>query len=320
VGVDGFRVDGARHLIEDGKNQTNTKETHAWFKQFFAFYKGLRPDAMTIGEVADSIFAESSYVQNGELDLTFDFELAGATVSAVSRGDAQKVRDTLNFNLGKWPRNQFGSFLTNHDQNRVMTELGGNVEKAKTAALIYLTGPGVPFIYYGEEIGMTGGKPDEKIRTPMQWSAAANAGFSSGTPWEAVNDDYAQKNVEAQRADPNALLAFYRRVVGLRNQHAALRNGDFAMPDPGNGKVFAALRTSANEAILVLANLGDAALKDYRLNLGQSTLRGKYTVEGLLGDGTFAPLTVSEQGGMKDYQPLPELPPGARLVLWLKPG
>ncbi len=76
VGVDGFRLDGARHLIEDGAKQVNTPDTHAWFKQFHDFYKSVNPDAMTVGEVWDSVVAAAPYVRDGEMDLVFNFELA----------------------------------------------------------------------------------------------------------------------------------------------------------------------------------------------------------------------------------------------------
>ena len=85
------------------------------------------------------------------------------------------------------------TFLTNHDMNRVMSQLSVDTNKAKLAASVLLTVPGVPFVYYGEEIGMTGVKPDEFNRTPMQWSAQENAGFTAGVPWEAVNVDYEGK-------------------------------------------------------------------------------------------------------------------------------
>ena len=77
---------------------------------------------------------------------------------------------------------QFATFLSNHDQNRVMSQLAGKVEKARVAAAMLLTAPGVPFIYYGEEIGMVGLEADEEQRTPMQWSGGANAGFTTGRP------------------------------------------------------------------------------------------------------------------------------------------
>src|SRR4029453_17385752 len=209
VGVDGFRLDAVRSLIESGKQTVNTKETHARYKQFYTFYKGIKPEAMTIGEVWDTVFAAAPYVQNAEMDLVFNFDLAGATMSGVSGRSGKKISDAMRFNLGRFPPNQFGSFLTNHDMNRAMSQFGGDRSKMKSAAVIYLTGPGVPFIYYGEEIGMTGRKPDEYIRTPMQWSGEANAGFTTGTPWITTTVD-SQVNVAAEEKDPNSLLSLYR--------------------------------------------------------------------------------------------------------------
>ena len=82
--------------------------------------------------------------------------------------------------------------------------------RARLAASLLLTLPGLPFIYYGEEIGMTGDKPDERLRTPMQWSRAPSAGFTRGTPWEPLQPDLLTANVEAQDADPASLLNLYR--------------------------------------------------------------------------------------------------------------
>ncbi len=82
----------------------------------------------------------------------------------------------------------------------------GKLDRQKLAAFVYLTGPGTPFIYYGEEIGMTGNKPDEWLRTPMQWSAEAHAGFSSAAPWEPLNDGWEEHNVAVQDSDPESLL------------------------------------------------------------------------------------------------------------------
>jgi glycosidase len=98
-----------------------------------------------------------------------------------------------------------------------MSQLGGSLERAKQAATVLLTSPGVPFIYYGEEIGMNGKKPDERIRTPMQWSAEANAGFSTSPPWESLQSDYTQINVSAESVDPASLWSHDRSLVQLRN-------------------------------------------------------------------------------------------------------
>jgi glycosidase len=318
VGVDGLRLDGARHLIEQGRIQANTQATHDWYKQFYTFYKGVAPNAMVIGEVWDTAFATVPYVQNKEMDLVFNFDLAASYMAGVSSADATKLNDGMKFAITYFPPGQYGSFLTNHDMDRVMSQLGGDEERAKTAAVLYLTMPGVPFIYYGEEIGMLGAKPDEMIRTPMEWSAGPNAGFSSGTPWEPPNADYQSRNVAAQEGDPNSLLTLYRALVSLRNAHPALREGQWYPADSGNGAVFAALRATDGEAILVLLNLSDAPVQDYRLNLSNGPLQGQRSLQALLGEGTFNPLTANAGGGFTDFVPLATLPAHARLVVALK--
>lgn len=86
------------------------------------------------------------------------------------------------------PRQRWASFLRNHDQTRTLTELGGEVGRARLAASLLLTLPGIPFVHYGEEIGMTGSKSDgdPRLRTPMQWARRAGAGFTSGTAWQPL--------------------------------------------------------------------------------------------------------------------------------------
>src|SRR6185503_15228405 len=103
------------------------------------------------------------------------------------------------------PDARYSTFLRNHDQTRTLTALGGDVARAKMAVTLLLTLPGLPFVYYGEEIGMTGDKPDERLRTPMQWSGDAGAGFTRGTPWESLQPDWATTNVAAQEGDASSL-------------------------------------------------------------------------------------------------------------------
>ena len=225
VGVDGFRIDAAKHLFEvDGKVE-NVPATHEWFAKFYRDYKVINPQVYTVGEVYGAgAFLANTY-QN-QMDQIFNFELASGLVNSANAGVTSAVESAYKFSLSDMPNGDYATFLTNHDQNRVMTALNGNVDKAKVAAALLLTAPGTPFIYYGEEIGMTGAKPDEMIRTPMQWSAAANAGFTTGTPWELLNPDYARGvNVAAQIEDPISLLSYYRTLIQLRNSHPALQTG-----------------------------------------------------------------------------------------------
>ena len=123
-------------------------------------------------------------------------------VNGVNGGSSSGINSAIQFALADMPDFNFATFLSNHDQNRVMSVFSGNVDKAKVAASLLLTSPGTPFLYYGEEIGMQGRKPDEDIRLPMQWSGEENAGFSAGKPWRNPGADSPQVNVEAQLNDP----------------------------------------------------------------------------------------------------------------------
>lgn len=319
IGVDGFRLDAAKHLIEDGQAQQNTEATHDWYKQFRTFYKKINPNAFTIGEVADTNENAAPYISGkDQLDMVFNFDLAEAIISNVFSLSGRRMGEQLSASVSLYPAGQFGSFLTNHDQNRAMSRLG-SLDRARQAALIYLTGPGVPFIYYGEEIGMTGQKPDERLRSPMQWSSDANAGFTSGRSWEVINSDYDRVNVGAENQDPASLLTWYRDLVQLRDRHPALRVGDTFKVVPDKQAIYTTLRVSKTEAILVVANLGSTPLSDYKLDLDASSLKGKYQGKLLAGQGTIADLTVDDNGGYKAYKPLAELPAKGSFIILLQP-
>lgn len=213
------------------------------------------------------------------------------------------------------------SFLTNHDQNRVISQVGGKLERARSAAALLLTSPGVPFIYYGEEIGMSGIKQagDKEIRTPMQWSTAANAGFTTGTPWQAVNADASRKiDVADQASDPNSLLSTYRVLIAARSLHAALRSEELVFVDTGNPAIYASLRSSKEENILVLINLSGSPVSDVHLTLAKGPLSGSYQLASILGTGPFESLQANPQGGFDSYQPVKTLPAYSALILQLQ--
>jgi glycosidase len=274
VGVDGFRLDAAKHLIENGSTQQNTSATHDWYVGFRKVYKAIDPSAMTVGEISgDPASVLAKYTGGDQLDLAFDFPLANAYVRSANSGVASYAVNALKTDMDLMPDGAYSPFLTNHDQDRLMSQLDGNIGKAKVAAALLLTSPGVPFIYYGEEIGMTGKKPDENIRRPMQWSNSANAGFTTGTPWRAPDGNFSVVNVAAQTSDAASLLAVYRALIQTRNAHPSLRTGDIFFPSTGNSAVFASLRTSGSETMLVLINLSENPVSDYKLELGD--LSGK---------------------------------------------
>ena len=180
-----------------------------------------------------------------------------------------------------------------------------------------LTLRGTPFIYYGEEIGMSGAKPDEQIRTPMQWSDDEGAGFTSGVPWEAINADYQDVNVEIQTGDNASLLEHYRKLIQLRNEHSALQTGDTDVAESESSKLLSYLRADDEEAILVLINMDDQPVTNYDINLETGPLSGNYTVTSLMDDSAYSPLQANARGGFDRYIPLEEVPPYSVILLIL---
>jgi glycosidase/outer membrane protein assembly factor BamB len=317
MGADGFRLDAVRHLIEDGEVQANTPATHTWLEDFHRYVRSVAPQAFTVGEAWDKTPEMVKYVGD-EVDIVFEFDLAQAILDAVWRGDNGGLVQAQKLVLDSYPKGQYGIFLTNHDQNRVMNQLRNNVPSAHVAATLLLTNPGVPFIYYGEEIGMRGAKPDERIRTPMQWDETATAGFTTGTPWETLNGDSPEVNVAAQAADSGSLLNHYRALVALREAHPALRGGDMVPVESSSRQVYSYLRQDSAETLLVVVNLSGRPVSDYRLSLAEGPLTGSPRATPLLGEGQPAAPAVNPAGGFDAYQPLPTLPPYGSLVIELK--
>jgi glycosidase len=191
-----------------------------------------------------------------------------------------------------------------------------------------MTVPGVPYMYYGEEIGMVGVKPDEKIRTPMQWSGGRSAGFTTGSPWQPINRDYEEVNVADQVVNPDSLLSHYRNLIQLRNAHAALRVGRYLPLEVDESSIVAFIRASEKEVVIVIVNLDDEAATELNPSLEEGPLMGEYNAVVLIGDGdvlngaVLPPLVSNDAGGFDAYQPLPEgitVSPNGTLILQLQP-
>jgi alpha-amylase len=323
--VDGFRIDAIQHLIEDGRQQAGTPQTHAWLADFDRFTDEISPEVLTVGEVWADTSEVVPYVVNDEMDLAFEFSLAEAIIESVTAGNSSAFQRRLGTVLGAYPSSQYAIFLTNHDQNRVMTQVGRNPDEARLAGTALLTLPGVPFIYYGEEIGMTGQKPDELIRTPIQWTADEDAGFTTGRPWEPVNDGYETVNVATESAEPDSLLSCYRRLIHLRNGHVALRLGGLVPLESTCRPVYGYLRSyssqDAEESILVILNFAAQEQSGCAFSLPKSGLApGDYTVQELLSGLEAVELTLDESGGFSSYVPLETLEPQEGYILRLETG
>jgi alpha-amylase len=265
--VDGFRLDAVKFLHENGTMTQNTPETIAYWQEFRAYYKSVKPDAFAVGEAWDLTSIAAQYVNNNGLDYCFEFELADAIVNGMNSGSATDLTSQMEEVMKAYPFLQFGTILGNHDTNRVMSTLSSDMPKMKAASALLLTLPGIPYIYYGEEIGMTGIKPDELIRKPMQWTGTAGAGFTTGTPWQSINADYTTKNVAAQQANATSLWNHYRSLIALRQSENTLTKGNFKAVTPSSTSVFAFLRQYQGENILVVANMGNTALSNVTLSI-----------------------------------------------------
>jgi glycosidase len=183
--------------------------------------------------------------------------------------------------------------FSNHDRRRSITPLGNDVRKAKLLAFFQFTVRGIPFTYYGEELGIekptlplkTGLDPlaqryksipqfmvnwtgqslnRDECRTPMLWDTTQNAGFTSGEPWLPVAENFKEKNVQTQDRDSTSLLNFYKRIIEFRNENLVLQEGTLTIDEEiSNGKVFAFYRELNGGKFLVLMNFSS---KTVRLN------------------------------------------------------
>lgn len=239
-GVDGFRLDAAKHVYEDlqgdNKKPEVAEKNAAWWREFRAGIEAVKPDVYLVGEVWDAPSVVGPYL-NGAFDSGFNFDLAGRLINLAKSEKATDIAASVRrvhdyFAEVSGGRFIDATFLSNHDQNRVMSQLQGNVDHAKTAAALLLTLPGRAFVYYGEEIGMQGVKPDENLRRPMDWD-----------------------EVERQHDDPDSLLNHYRRLVAWRKLEPALAFGSLESYATGNRSVVSFIREREGERLLVLHNL-----------------------------------------------------------------
>ncbi len=283
--ADGFRLDAIKFMVEnfpDGLD--STPETLKWLSNFRDHAHAANPDAFIIGEVWDNAEVVQSYIKAGAVDSAFEFDLSFKLIDALNSGDATelaahiaKLAETYDA-AGPMGGHIYSTFLSNHDQARVLTRLGGDVRKARLAAAIQMTLPGTPFIYYGEELGMTGDKPDPDIRTPMPWSdTEPNAGFTTGEPWRALNDDPAAVSVPVAHAE-GGLGAHYRELIRTRHRFAAVRSDAIGVSASDHPAILSYWRDDQqNEAVSFTANLSDQ-----RIQYGGQTLEPYEFVEEIL--------------------------------------
>jgi len=313
-GVDGFRLDVATGYFKDAELRSNPFspkaipdffQKHVYDRnrpEFHEAFKEMRKVAdeagerVLIGETHGSdpeIAASSHGKANDELHMAFNFDFLHRPWSARAFRESAEVWYSL-LPEGAWPN----FTLSNHDQPRHYWRYraGDRTEaRARVAAAMLLTIRGTPFIYYGEEIGMTcrriprhalrdplgistwpfGFLGRDPERTPMQWDGSEGAGFTRGRPWLPVNPDYASRNVAAQQEDPASLLSWYKALIALRRARKSLTSGGIRFLDGVGEDVLAYERAAGDERIIVLLNFASRARRvdledEYRVLLGSA--------------------------------------------------
>lgn len=265
IKVDGFRMDAARHIFPDERAEDN-HQFWVWFKEEM---EKIRPDVYLVGEVWSDAKTVAPYLKG--LPSLFNFDL-GYAITHV----AQAGRDTINLvQQYKNIRDYYKSittdyldatFVKNHDQTRLLTELKGDVDKAKMAAALLLTMPGTPYLYYGEEIGMVGDKlktfedrfgPDAYVREPFIWDSGTNEKLQ--TSWEVpqYSTDKTVVPFSRQKDDPKSLFNFYKKLIQYRNSSAALTYGGIEDAGIKINEVVGFTRVHNEESALVLHNVSD---------------------------------------------------------------
>ncbi|HZG56331.1 alpha-amylase family glycosyl hydrolase [Paenibacillus sp.] len=262
LGVDGFRLDAAKHVYEDfegdGKDPETSKKNVAWWQSFRAAMEEANPNVLLIGEVWDGPAVVAPYF-DGAMSSVFNFELAQTVLDMANAGKAYDIAPRLEKIHALYADASGGAFvdsvfLANHDQNRVMSVLGGDENKARVAASLLLTLPGHPFLYYGEEIGMQGMKPDEYIREPMPWTNDRSA--PGNTSWlRPKHNADGSPTVEAALADKDSLYHHYRRLIEYRKKDPALRGGALQPLKVGGGLESFLRVPEDGEASLVIHNV-----------------------------------------------------------------
>ncbi|MDQ0199243.1 alpha-glucosidase [Neobacillus ginsengisoli] len=303
-GVDGFRLDVINFLKVNDVFQNNPydvdkkEQNHLYDKdqegiltiiEEIAAFVHQYPDKFLVGEVgSEELEILKRYSGPGLLDIVFNFN-----IGSIGEFDIDRLFRGLVETEQAYSRDQIPTlFFSSHDMSRFISRFGDDEERAKLVAAFMLTAKGVPFIYYGDEIGMrdwvtdkiekmkdvqglmgyklalhsgqsheqalaaANEKSRDKSRTPMQWNSDMNVGFSEGNPWITIPEGAYDVNVADQQSDPDSMLSFYKSLLKLRKEHSALRLGEYQILGNEAGLVYF-VRTDDSGKIRIVLNFTD---------------------------------------------------------------
>ncbi len=269
LGVDGFRLDAIKYIYPDSLVGKNVE----WWQEYRSSLESTGKDFFLVAEIWDQSNYIGSFLNQG-VHAAFNFDLSFAIeemlASKKDPGIARILEEIHQVYSDVSDAYNDAIFLKNHDQDRIMSLLD-DPRQAKLAASILLTLPGIPFIYYGEEIAMLGKKPDEYIREPMVWDLpGADPGQTSwieprySTPGKITT-------VKQQLENPGSLLLHYKKLITLRKEHNILSSGTISRLDYIPEHLCAYALRDADSEIVVIHNLTN---KRTRLDAGLIHVEG----------------------------------------------
>ncbi len=260
AGIDGFRLDAAKYIFPESRME----ETHRWWQSFRREMESIKPDVYLVGEVWDNAETVAPFFKGFHSAFNFDLSFALLDALKMHRPEnlAEKLQSIRMLYQSHNPAYQDAIFITNHDQNRIMTELGGHNAKMKLAASVLLTLPGIPFIYYGEEIGMRGQKPDKYIREPFIWDLPSNQ--LGTTTWLKSRHNVNYRLIvpaHLQMRDSNSLYRHYQKCIALRKRTVALNSGEIDTTSIQVEGLINFVRTCQKQQVWVLHNFAPKTLR-----------------------------------------------------------
>jgi alpha-amylase len=312
-GVDGFRFDAVGVLIENRAIAwENQPENHVLMKKVQDLVASYGNTTMVCEAPSDP----GAFAAADSCGKAFAFGLQKHIVGNVKIG---RVRDDMLSFLRKQPVGRMATLLSNHDHfagARLAKQFAGDEKSYRVAAAALLTLPGVPYLYYGEEIGLSHSEPvaytDQSLRGPMSWSGQRNAGFTTADkPFRPLVENWKTHNAEAQKADANSLYHWYRQLIALRRAEPALAAGDLTLLSERDVPVLAFTREHEGSRVLVLINL---AYREVTYTLPAQFQGAPW--KPIFPAGASAAWTTDPKS--KDKGPTIRMP--AQQVLLLKPG
>ena len=258
IGVDGFRLDAAKHIYPDDQ----AEDSHEWWIEFGNAMRAVNPEVYMVGEVWGNSELVGPYLQGLPSMFNFDFyhQLNQLIATEQDNNLIENLTATREIYEQINPNYLDAIFLNNHDQNRLLSDVGGDKRKAKLAAAILLTLPGMPYLYYGDEIGMLGQKPDEEIREPFLWDYSGLAPEQASWISGKNSNDSTVVPLAVQMKDDESIYSWYKKLIHLRNKMSALRQGDLGSLAVGK-ELLGYKRAMGDQSLLVIHNLAGVEQK-----------------------------------------------------------